>query len=379
MRILGIERDETACNQLRVLQPLYKLRQHGLADCLTLGDWELHTENAVQKVIESDIILFQRPASEEWFRFIKLCQKHGKIIVTDYDDDPFNTHPMNPYYKFVGTKEFAYKWPTGEVDMLWEDGVTIDIERNIIRNDLFRSSFRKADLVTTTTPILEGFFKTLNKNTAVLPNLVDFYYYQKPEFVKREIRIGYQGGTSHYEDIYVIKDMLTKVMKKYDNVKFVYLGESRFNKLFQDIPSSKKEMHGWVKFISYPYKLQLLNLDIGICPLVDNVFNRNKSSIKWMDYSTVGAATIASDIPPYSETITNGQDGLLVKDNKQWEEALCELIEDKHKRLKLAENAYENVYENHNADKKAHLWRDAYEKILNQEISVEPIKEGAVV
>jgi hypothetical protein len=35
----------------------------------------------------------------------------------------------------------------------------------------------------------------------------------------------------------------------------------------------------------------------------------------------------------------------------------------------LAKNAYENVFENHNADKKACLWKDAFESLLNKDVT----------
>ena len=373
MRILGIERDNTACNHFRVLQPLYKLQELGLADCLTIRDAELGQDYAVDKALGADILLFQRPCDKNWFDFIKLCQKNGKIIVLDYDDDPFNTHPMNPYYKFVGTKDFWYKWPSGQVDQVWKDGVNgFDIERNIIRNDMFKACFRKADMVTTTTPILEGFFKKLNKDTAVLPNLIDFNLFKKYNLVKsKEVRIGYQGGSSHYEDLYIVKDAIKEVIETNPNAKFVYCGDYRLKNLFKEIPEDRKEIHSWVNFIAYPYLLPLLNLDIGICPLVDNEFNRNKSNIKWLDYSAVGAATVASNIPPYSPCITSGQDGFLVENMKEaWVGTLTELCQNHAKRKELADNAYDNVYENYNADKKAHLWLDVYESLMKQEVTI---------
>lgn len=370
MKILGIERDNTACNHYRVLQPLYKLRSNGLADALTIRDVELHTDYAVDKALESDIILFQRPADKAWFDFIKICQKHGKIIVLDYDDDPFNTHPMNPYYKFVGTKEYYYKWPSGDIDQIWKDGENgFDIERNITRNDMFKASFRRADMVTTTTDILGGFFRTLNPNVRSLPNLVDFQLFGKYDLVKDDkVRIGYQGGVSHYEDLYVMRDAIREVLKANDNAIFVYMGDYRFNKLFQDLPTNRVEIRPWVNFTAYPFALPLLNLDIGLCPLVNNSFNRNKSALKYFDYSVVGAATVASNIPPYEPIITDGLDGLLATDKDEWVEKLTMLCKDKEKRQTLAQRAYDNVYENHNADKKAHLWAEAYESLMKQEV-----------
>jgi len=370
MRILGIETNEWAKNHLRVLQPLMKLRQLELADCLTMYKDEIQTEYGIDKLIECDLVVVQRADSKHWFDFIKLCQKHGKIVVHDYDDDPFHTHPMNPFYRISGTQEYTYKWEDGTVDSLWKDGEEgFDIERNIEFQDMFRACFRKADLVTTTTGVLADEFKDINSNVIVLPNLIDFDLYSSAELVKKEIRIGWQGGMSHYPDIYMIKDAIIEVMKKHDNVKFIFMGDFRHQDLFQEIPTSKREFHPWCKFICYPDKLKLLNLDIGLCPLVDNRFNRCKSSLKWLDYSAVKAATIASHIPPYSPDIKDDETGILVGQDRQlWVDAMDELITNKKKRLKIAQNAYDDVRENHNANKKAKLWLDAYEKVAKMEV-----------
>jgi len=324
------------------------------------------------ELLKSDIILFQRPSDKPWFDFVNILRKNGKIVVLDYDDDPFNTHPMNPYYRFVGTKEYWYKWPSGEVDQIWKDGEDdFDIERNITRNDLFRASFKNADMVTTTTDILCDFFKTINSKVKILPNLVDFNLFKRYELVKdNKVRFGYQCGVSHYEDLYIIKNAIKRIIKENDNAHFVYLGDYRFINLFQDIPKNRKEMNGWVNFVSYPYRLPLLNLDIGLCPLVDNTFNRNKSCIKYLDYSSVGAVTVASDVLPYSPVITNEKDGFLVKDENEWVEVVSRLCQDKKKRKEVADTAYDNVYENHNADKKVYLWRDAYDSLMKQEVIV---------
>ena len=372
MKILGIERDNTACNHYRVLQPLYKLRQHGLADCLTIGDHRLHTQEAADKVMEADIVVFQRPADENWLNFIKLCQKHGKTIVLDYDDDPFNTSPLNPYYKFVGTREYGYKWPSGQMDMIWQDGENgFDIERNITRNDMFRTCFRKADMVTTTTGILRDTFLKLNSNVKVLPNVIDFGLYKKYPMIKsdKEVRIGYQCGASHYEDLYLVKNAIKRVLEKNDNAKFVYLGDFRFKNLFQDIPRQRIEFHDWVTNVAYPYKMALCNFDIGICPLVDNEFNRNKSCIKFLDYATQDAVSVASNIPPYSPVIRNDETGYLVDSEDEWVDRLSMLCRDHKLRRKIGKAAHDFAYENYNSDKLAYKWRDAYESLIKKDLT----------
>jgi glycosyltransferase involved in cell wall biosynthesis len=319
--------------------------------------------------MESDIVLIPRPQDDRWFDFIKIAQKHGKIIVADFDDHPFIISPLNPAYRHYGTTEVDYQWPDGTITPLWKDREKeFFIEENITRQDYFRAAFRRADMITTTTPILQDIFLKLNKNSVVLPNLIDFNLFPRLECVKKEVRIGWQGGVSHYEDLYMIAPAIIELVKKYDNVKFIFFGDVRFYGLFKDIPKDKLEWHPWVQNVAYPYKLVTLNLDIGLCPLVDNEFNRNKSAIKYFEYSTIGVPTIASDIPPYSPVITNEKDGLLISNDK-WFEAMERLVKDKDLRSNLAKQAYDNVYENHNADKSAHLWFDAYEKLLKTDVA----------
>lgn len=375
IRIMGIERDDGGTNNYRILQPLYKLMEHGMANVCTAREGiELNQDHALAKALESDIIVFHRPQSENWFKFIKVCNKYGKTVVADYDDDPFNTSPLNPFYQWIGTDEVVFKWPDGREEMLWskdpESGSRyINIEDNIRRRDLFRASFRSADLVTCTTDILAEKLRTINPNVAVLPNLINFDLFPKVELVKKEIRIGWSGGSSHFEDLFMIRDAVKKILMKYPQVKFVYSGDMRLYGLFRDFPIDKVECHQWSEFSAYPYQLACYNLDIGLCPVTENEFNRNKSCLKYLEYSVVKAATIASDWPPYSPVIEHGKNGLLVKSD-QWFEAMEELILDKEKRQKIAENAYEDIRENHNADKKAHLWLDAYEKVLKKDLVI---------
>lgn len=377
MRILGIERDDSSCNLYRILQPLSKLSEHNMAQVISVEEGKmLGTERTLTTLLESDIIVFHRPASEDYFKFMKTCQKYGKIVVVDYDDDPFNTHPLNPYYQYIGTEEVEYVWSDGTREMLWSKnpmehgGRYLDIDSNIRRRDMFRACFKTADLVTTTTPYLAEKLKQINKNVSVLPNLMDFNQYPQIECVKREIRIGWQGGYSHYEDLWMVKDAIKEILKKYPQVKFVFMGEMRFYGLFRDIPVDRVEGHFWCKNIVYPYKMATLNLDINLCPLIDNEFNKNKSAIKYFEASMFKTATIASNMLPYSPCITDEKDGLLVDENG-WFNAMERLILDKQLRTELGRNAYENVKENYNADKGAYLWADAYEKLMKKDIAEE--------
>lgn len=80
------------------------------------------------------------------------------------------------------------------------------------------------------------------------------------------------------------------------------------------------------------------DMDINLAPLVDTVFNRAKSEIKWLEAALVGVATVASDIGSFSDIITNGTTGVLVADG-MWYEQLRDLVNNKTKLEVLGINA----------------------------------------
>lgn len=345
------------------------VKDQELADVVVLEyETKLDSDKAMAKVFETNLILLPRPSSEEWFGFVKAARKAGKLIVSDYDDDPFTCSPMNPYYRWIGVEE----WRHPEYGWVWRNGMKdpsgeewFNVEKNINRRDNLRAAFKSSDMVTCTTPELQAVFKKINPNTIVLPNYVDLDSFPRPEMVKKKVRVGWQGGVSHYEDLYFIKDVLLELSKR-DDVELVYFGDYRLSNIFKGF--NNFEFQNWCDHKTYPYKLALLNLDIGICPLVDNVFNRAKSAIKYFEYTAVGAATVASNIPPYTHAITSGTDGILVSPNKQeWVESLVSLIQDKSRRLSMAQKAQENVLENYTIQKNAHKWVDAYNALVKKE------------
>ena len=380
MRILGIERNNFATNHYRVVQPLRKLQQHRLAETSTfhIDDLKTRLEQITELVIGADVILTYSPSNEDWLGFMKLCRKHGKLVVADYDDDPFNVSPWNPAYQHVGMQEVAYEWPDGTRDLLWSEDMVgakgepgfFDVERNLRTRDLFAVNFKRADLVTTTTDILAETLRAFNPRVGILPNLIDLEDYVRLDVNRRgRVRIGWQGGSSHYEDLWVMLDSLRRLLEKYPHVTFVYLGDLRLAGVLRPLPPAQVEIHRWVSHAAYSYKLATLCLDIGLCPLVDTVFNMNKSAIKWMEYSAVGAATIASGITPYRQVIEHDQTGLLAGDDA-WFMAMESLVLDEKRRRKLADNAYDAVESSHNSDTKAHLWVEAYEQLLKQPLMV---------
>ena len=70
---------------------------------------------------------------------------------------------------------------------------------------------------------------------------------------------------------------------------------------------------------------QDLRWDIGLCPLHPTPFNVVKADTKWVDYTSIGAAVIASRGTAYDACCSGGC-GLLVDDLDQWSAAIDRLV-----------------------------------------------------
>ena len=52
----------------------------------------------------------------------------------------------------------------------------------------------------------------------------------------------------------------------------------------------------------YPVAIKKLNLNVVVAPLVDNVFNRAKSNIKYLEAACMGIPGVFQDLPTYEMT-----------------------------------------------------------------------------
>ena len=88
-------------------------------------------------------------------------------------------------------------------------------------------------------------------------------------------------------------------------------------------------------------KFSQLHWDIALCPLVTIPFNMVKSNTKWVEYSSVGAAVIASKGTIYDECCDQ-EAGILAADD-EWYANIKLLIENDELRFKLLSKAQEKI------------------------------------
>lgn len=205
----------------------------------------------------------------------------------------------------------------------------------------------EADLVAVSTPELRDVLVDYNANVVVLPNYLDdsLWSLRPPGTSQGALTIGYMGTYSHRPDLEYVAPVLARLAERYpQRVRFHFWGPQPPTSL-RSLPQVE-----WTPFISHSYEefavyFQTQSADIFIAPLVDNLFNRCKSALKFLEYSALGVPGVYSRIAPYERVVEHGRNGLLASTLDEWEACLVRLIEEDDLRLRLATQAQATVTE----------------------------------
>lgn len=267
-------------------------------------------------------------------------QEKGKKIVSDWDDYIIASK-SNPHKKTHDLKKFP------------------QISKQVLAI---------SDLVTVTTEYLKEKYLKYNKNVVVLQNSMDLERWDKPKKKNTSgfLRIGWAGSLTHLKDIAMIEEPLKRILKEFPQTQLVIVGDMRFREMFEGY---NKEVMLGVPFDYWPDKLNGLQLDIGLAPLVDNEFNRCKSNIKWQEYSIAKVPGIYSSIvyeKTTSHIIFDGNIGMTADTKEQWYQSLKNLIVCSNLREDIADHAYSVVGMEFDLKKNINEWYDAYSKLTQQ-------------
>ena len=329
----GVENIIPQCTRYRVLNKAEQLRKHGFEVMVTnLSDFQLSmAQNA------SHIIIYRSPISPELLRLCHMAQDYGKPIFYDIDDLVFDT---------VYTDQLSYTQGLNSVEKgNYDAGV---------RN--YGYMLENCDgAITSTNQLQEELYKyqskvLLNRNLASDDLIAISSQYIKDYSQTSDIvKIGYfSGSISHNENFELIKPAIKQLLTKYSNVQLHIVG-------ILDIPQDMKPFenqivtHDYVDWDKLPALIS--EVDINLAPLVDSIFNRAKSEIKWIEAALVKVPTVASKIGAFSDAIVDGETGLLATD-EEWFDKLEALVLSPELRQKIADAAYRAVLENCTLSKK---------------------------
>jgi glycosyltransferase involved in cell wall biosynthesis len=404
LRILAIPSDAHGVGKFRIMDP-YKFIGDNHMDEFHV-DISYNVENNDESFLNYDIVVFHsfihQTTHEDNVNRVLWLKKQGIKVIMDIDDLWFvdQRHPM---YQQIKISKMGEK----KIELL-----------------------KIVDYVSTTTPI---FAKTIKerlgvKNIIIFPNAVND---EEPQFKLNstksdKVRFGWLGGSSHLHDIELMASGISATHNLFkDKVQFVLCGfdlrgnvmeiDEKNNRRNRPIKPHETVWFKYEKFFTDDYKVlsdeykSYLNtfvetpyddvnlpyrrrwtkeinsyatnyntFDVSLAPLVESVFNANKSQLKVIEAGFHKKALIASDTDPFTLDLISAVDegkfndkgnALLVgtkKNHKDWARHMKRLVENPNMIEDLGNRLYETVKDTYSLKKVCQDRVEFFKSIINK-------------
>jgi hypothetical protein len=348
--VLGLQLDPFACGHFRLKYPLQTLKSAGVCNTHTVMagrtgftlehiDLSGYTHVIAQRQFEGHTLNALLAARQRW----------GTTLLYEVDDNLHHVHPESHAYR-----------------VFRPGGVALKAHDTWVRN---------VDGLIVTTPELAGQYSRLTNRVYVVPNYLDLNIRDwrtpppRDPRLEGKLVIGWAGGSTHAEDDEPLRGVLDLVLRDYPDVVFALCSHPQMMELFrsrQGLPKDRVVMLDPVDFVDYP-RIPA-QFDIGIAPLRDTLFNRNKSALKIMEYGAWGVPYVASDIAPYRRfhQETKGVGGFLAATKTEWDTALRFLIESDTGRGLTAQFGQKEIWDNWGLQENVGKWEEVLTQSLNR-------------
>ncbi|MBC7802697.1 MAG: glycosyltransferase [Candidatus Parcubacteria bacterium] len=162
-------------------------------------------------------------------------------------------------------------------------------------------------------------------------------------------RIGYMGYDKAYDLAEVLAPLVTFLRRnpQFEFQLFGSIPKPAVLDEFGDRVTLVPPVRDYEEFLR---EFAALNWDIGICPLAPTRFNMLKANNKWIEYTSVGAAVIASRDTIYDECCSDGC-GILAGTADEWLAALEKLTQDPAARAAQVRRAQHRLVNEYSTDR----------------------------
>lgn len=261
--------------------------------------------------------------------------------------------------------------------------------------EYFRFLIENSDVLTVSTPHLKHELEKYNRNIVVIPNTLmrewDFSQKQKTGDLskKQKIKIGYFGTRTHGPDLKLLEEAVINVKKHFTDktIEFEMVGvtKTKYDWITPlQLPNNYRknpniidhmlnmamkvvDLTGFTVELPHRQFIEWMknetDWDIGVAPLQDNRFNRNKSNLKYLEYGALNVAGVYSNVEPYKEIKTKNSGIVVENTSEEWENALVSLIENRNLYRTVIANCRRDICKNYTVRNSSERWREILKQI----------------
>ena len=240
---------------------------------------------------------------------LKLLRMRAKKIIYDFDDSVMyrNSKAGSPHSK-TRMKRFA--------DMVRASDFVIAGNRFLMEQTL-----------------------AFTDRVAVIPTAIDGNRYTRKDYdlPKDRVTLGWIGdhGSIHYME--KMKPIFEQLGRKYPDAELSIVCDVFID--CENIPVIKKM---WSQETEVS---DLKEMDIGLMPLMNDLWSEGKCGLKILQYFGVGVPAVCTPVGVNKDVVSDGVNGLYADSPQQWFEKLSTLIDDPRLRKEMGLKGRETVFE----------------------------------
>jgi len=289
--LILIQGKEVAASRYRIVQYIPYLEQHGMrCDMLEFPRSFMEYLKLLSILPRYDCLFVQRKRFH--VPFLWLFTKRAKRIVYDLDDAVMykNSLARNPYSK--------------------------------TRLRRFGNMVKKCDAIIAGNTFLAEQTLAYNENVMVIPTSIAASRYSLKDYsvTKKRVTIGWIGdhGSIHYLE--KMRDVFEEIGKRFPGrVELKIICDVFFD--CTHIPVRKVQWSGETEVE------ELKDIDIGIMPLMDDLWSWGKCGLKILQYYGVGVPAVCTPVGVNRDVVKNGESGFWAMTQEDWINALATLVE----------------------------------------------------
>jgi len=279
---------------------------------MKFASWAASTLRRDIRIIESSKLI----PIPDFYRDVRLVRVQRQVSDMQFQ---YILKFLNPLSKKIGF------WLSYDIDdvMHKDDIPKYNSGWEAYQNDQYMINIEQimnlCDYITVTTEEIKQYyhkrFNVPSQNILVVPNYLPRWWigegYNLDRIAARydqnittKPRIGFACSITHFDifnrndgvdDFSHINDFIRSTVDKY---QWVFVGGHP--KQLEDLIADKKiEAYSGFDILNYPAFFNNLNIDVVVAPLQNNVFNRCKSNIKFLEMSALGIPCICQNIEAY--------------------------------------------------------------------------------
>ena len=211
---------------------------------------------------------------------------------------------------------------------------------------------RMADHVIVGNKAIADWIQDYNPSISIIPTCIDGSQYpskwdshvslsKEPSEASKPV-LGWVGSSGNVQNLNLLGESLEAVNQTTAFELRIVTSRDAIDAVDQ-IRSRSKFPVTWVDIDQCSLSEQLFAFDIAIMPLPDDEWSQYKCNAKVIQYMASGLPTIASDVGFNRTLIEHGTNGLLARDDGQWQAAIASLANDQSLQRKLGAAARELI------------------------------------